>query len=194
MKSILRGIQITAAFIDRWQWFILLAALPFFLFPSPSRSLVLAVVPAVWLIALVGRRNPLPATPLNGEILLLSVMMLVSLYATYDISVSLPKISGMLIGMAVLYLIVRSSSTGRGWWYCFVAFLLVGTGMTLLSLVGTNWVNDKFAIIGKIISLMPRLGQTLPGAPEGFHPNEVGGALVWVLPVVVIFGLVWLIH
>ncbi|HMD88906.1 MAG TPA: O-antigen ligase family protein, partial [Anaerolineaceae bacterium] len=35
---------------------------------------------------------------------------------------------------------------------------------------------------------------TLPGAPEGFHPNEVGGALVWVLPVVVIFGLAWLIR
>jgi putative inorganic carbon (HCO3(-)) transporter len=120
--------------------------------------------------------------------------VLVSLFATYDISVSLPKISGVLIGIAVFYLIVRISYRSRGWWLCFCVFFLTGTGITLISLIGTNWVTDKFALIGKIISFLPRLEQGLPGAPEGFHPNEVGGALVWVLPVAVIFGLVWLIR
>lgn len=186
--------QGTAAFIDHWQWLILLAALPFFLFPNPSSSPILALVPLLWLIALAGRRNPLPATPLNGEMLLVSIMMLVSLFATYDVSVSLPKISGVLIGIAVFYLMVRIGSRSGGWWMCFLAFLLVGSGMTVVSLVGTNWVTDKFAIIAKIISVLPKLRQSLPGAPDGFHPNEVGGALVWVMPAAIIFGLVWMLR
>jgi len=55
---------------------------PLLLFPSPSRTPALLVVPGLWIMAWLTRRESLPRTPLNGTLLLLSLMVLVSLYAT----------------------------------------------------------------------------------------------------------------
>jgi putative inorganic carbon (HCO3(-)) transporter len=185
-------IRRAAGFVDRWQWLILIVAAPAFLFPSAGRSPLLAIVPLVWLAALAAGRNPIPSTPLNGSLLLMAVMVLVSLYATYDIAVSLAKVSGVLLGIAAFYLVVRIGSSERGWWACLAAFILAGLGVTLASLVGTDWFTNKFFIVGKIVALMPKVLSGLPGAAEGFHPSEVAGALIWVVPGALLAGLAWL--
>src|SRR3989337_1943604 len=91
------------AILDRWGWLLLLAASPFVLFPVPSRVWALLVVPLMFGARLASRSNHDRRTPLDLSILLLAVMVLVSLYATYDIAVSLPKIPGMVLGAGGFY-------------------------------------------------------------------------------------------
>jgi len=213
----LRG---TAIFCDRWHWILLALVAPFLLFPSPQRSPAMLVVPASWLLhwfvvrweqgaaslqgntAGHGERSALrllpsavspsafPLTPLNGALLLLALMVLVSLWATYDITVSLPKISGMVLGLGIFYAFAREGRAPRSWWLGFLLFLGIGFGIAALGLLGTQWIT-KIALLTPILSrLSPRI-TGLPGAGEGFHPNYVAGALLWVIPGFLTFS--WLL-
>ena len=95
----------TLIFLDRLHWLWLVLAAPFLLFPSPKGSLVMLVIPALfllrWMALMVNRQEKvsqsdaktyqrstiIPITPLNGALLLLSVMILVSLWATFGLKV-----------------------------------------------------------------------------------------------------------
>lgn len=172
----------TAFFCDRWHWVLLALAAPFLLFPSPNRSLVLFVVPGLWIVAWLTGREPLPRTPLNATLLLMFCMVLVSLWATFDISYSLPKIGGMVLGIGVFFAVVREAERPRGWILSLLAFLGIGLGITLLGVFGTSWFTSKITLFDPITTRIPRFITGLQGAEAGFHPNEVAGALIWVLP------------
>src|SRR3990172_5688060 len=129
----------TAIFCDRWHWVLLALAAPFLLFPSPNRMLVLFVVPGLWIIAWLAGREPLSHTPLNAALLLMFVMVLVSLWATYDITVSLPKISGIVLGLGIFHAFAREGQVPRGWWLGFLLFLGIGLGIAAIGLLGTAW-------------------------------------------------------
>ena len=115
--------KITALGIFTWldhrHWLWLILAAPFMLFPTPTRVLAMLVVPSLWLIALLINRKLIPLTPLNGVLLLLSLMVLVSTWATYDIAASLPKISGMVLGLGAFFATVREGRLAKGWWLSF---------------------------------------------------------------------------
>lgn len=51
---------------------------------------------AAWLVT----GQPFVRTPINGALPLL-IMVLVSLYATYDVAVSLPRIAGLVLGVGI---------------------------------------------------------------------------------------------
>lgn len=179
-----------AVFVDRWHWVLLALTAPFLVFPSPSRSLALLVVPGLWIAAWVAGREPLPRTPLNATLLLMFFMVLVSTWATYDVAVSLPKIGGIVLGLGIFYAFAREGQTPRGWWLGFLLFLGIGFGIAAVGLLGTHWIT-KIALLTPIVSrLSPRI-TGLPGAEEGFHPNGVAGALLWVIPSFLTFS--WLL-
>ena len=175
----LRG---TAIFFDRWHWILLALTAPFLLFPSPSRSLALFVVPGLWLLAWLAGREPLPRTPLNAALLLVFFMVLVSLWATYDIVYSLPKISGMVLGIGIFFAVAREAGRPRGQLLSLLAFLGIGLGIAALGVIGTSWASSKITFLEPILARLPTLIQGLQGAETGLHPNEVAGALIWVLP------------
>jgi putative inorganic carbon (HCO3(-)) transporter len=187
----LSTVRQAAAFLDRWHWVWLALATPFLMLPAPQRSLALLVVPALWITAWIAGRGPLPRTPLNGALLLLNGMVLVSLYATYDITVSLPKIGGMVLAAGVFYAVAREARRPGGWWPSFLAFLGMGLGVAGLGLLGTRW-GAKAPVLAPITSHSGLHLTGLPGAATGFNPNEVAGALLWVAPVVVAFSTLWL--
>ncbi|MBE3144767.1 MAG: O-antigen ligase family protein [Planctomycetes bacterium] len=174
-----------ATFLTRFQWALLILAAPFLLFPSPRRSLALLVVPVLWGIAWLATRKPLLNTPLNLPLFLMMLMVLVSLYATYDIAFSLPKIAGMVLGVGMYYALVHSARAEKSVWVGLLVFLAAGLGIAGAGLLGTQWF-DKFAFLQPLATRIPFLIQGLPGAESGFHPNEVAGALLWVLPLLVI--------
>jgi putative inorganic carbon (HCO3(-)) transporter len=179
-----------AIFCDRWHWVLLALAAPLLLFPSPSRSLALFVVPGLWIVAWLAGREPLPRTPLNATLLLMFFMVLVSLWATYDIAISLPKVSGIVLGLGIFYAFGREGQSPRGWWLSFLLFLGIGFGIAAVGLLGTHWIT-KITLLTPIVSrLSPRI-TGLPGAEEGFHPNYVAGALLWVIPSFLTFS--WLL-
>ncbi|MCJ7700217.1 MAG: O-antigen ligase family protein, partial [Anaerolineales bacterium] len=110
-------------------------------------------------------------------------MVLVSTWATYDIALSLPKISGMVLGLGVFFAVARESGRARGWWLSLLIFLGFGVGIAGLGVFCTRWFGSKILFFNPITGRFPVLISGLQGAESGFHPNEVAGALTWVLPV-----------
>jgi putative inorganic carbon (HCO3(-)) transporter len=180
MSNFKTAAQWTAAFLSRWAWLILLVLAPALLFPSPTRSLALFVVPLLlWAQA---SATPAPRrTPLDLPILLLAVMVLVSLYATYDIAISLPKIAGMVLGIGTYYTVVRVAQANQhGLRHTLSVYLLSGLGIVGLALSGTRWPS-RLGPIADGLNRLPKL-LSLPGAEAGLQHNEVAGALLWLVP------------
>ena len=180
-------------FADNWYWALLLVAAPFLLFPSPDRAWVMLVVPVGWLLAWAATGKPLPVTPLNGSLLLLYVMIALSLYTTYDVAVSLPKVSGMVLAIGVFSVFLRMGTNPRGWWVCFGVLLASGAAIAFIGLLGTNWM-VKFGAFEGLTTRFAAYITTLPGARGGLHPNELGGALLWIVPVLVTTSIVLVVH
>ena len=182
--------------LDRLHWLWLGLAAPFLLFPTPKRSLAMFVVPGLWAIHMIAVRltsrsshpssqipSALPLTPLNIPILLMAIMVLISIWATYDITISLRKISGMVLGFGVYFAIAREGKSTMGWWSSLLAFIGIGVGIAILGILGTRWSTEKFLLFIPLTSQFPQLIAGLEGAEKGLHPNEIAGSLLWVLPI-----------
>jgi len=169
----------------------LLAAMPGLLFPGGWRTAVLIILPLLWIGNRIITGHFVPRTPYDVVILTLLVMVLVSLYATYDIAVSLPKITGVLLGVSAFYVVVGFIGAPRQLYQVLTVVLLGITVFLGVVLVGSSW-GSKFAVLQQLSSRLPSLFRGLPGADSGFHPAEVGGTLTWLvfLPVAVAIGLV----
>jgi putative inorganic carbon (HCO3(-)) transporter len=178
--------------IDSFSWFILLAATPLFLMIQPEYSWILLLLPFCWLISVLAKRQPIPSTPMNLAFLVIAIQVLVSLYATYDIAVSLQKVTGVIWGMAAFFALVRFGKKRIGIFVTTLIFILGSAGISVLGLLGIEWPTNKIIIFNSVYDQFPKISSLIPGLSEGFHPNEVGGALTWIIPFWMVV-LVWLI-
>ena len=170
---------------------LILSAAPFYLFPASERWQGLLLLPLAGLLAWIGFRRPLPITPLNPSILLMGGMILLSTWTTYSLSLSLPKIAGLIWGIALFFAVASFGQYQRGWTICIIAFILSGTGVALLSWAGMLVVpalTHKISWFMPLSEKFPAILTGWPGAVDGFHPNEISGALSWlVLPALSLF-------
>lgn len=187
MTAFSSALSRVASLADRWHWVLLIVAAPFLLFPSPSNSPALLILPVVWIAGLAAKHEPFPRTPLNLALLALVVMLLVSEWATFDLMISLPKITGLVLGIAVFFAIVRVGKTSHGWWLSFLALLGVGVSFAAFGLIGTQW-GAKIAALNFFAERLVLRIKGIPGIEEGLNPNQLAGALAWVLPVLVVFS------
>ena len=154
---------------------------PALLFPTPKRLAALALVPNIWICAKITTGRFLPRTPLNFALYLMLLMVGVSLYATFDVTFSLGKVAGLLLGLLVYWASVRWVETKERLAMGTAAFVAAGAGLAVIGLLGTNWM-EKFPVLGAVIARLPRVIRGLPGAEEGFQPNAVAGCLVMFVP------------
>ncbi len=178
--------------IDSFGWFILLAATPIFLMIQPEYSWILLLIPFCWLISVLVKRQPIPLTSMNLALLVIAIQVLVSLYATYDIAVSLQKVTGVIWGMTVFFALVRFGTKRIGIFISTLIFILGSVGISVLGLLGIEWPTNKIIVFNSMYEQFPKFSSLIPGLSEGFHPNEVGGALTWIIPfwMVVLFWLI----
>lgn len=160
---------------------LFLVAAPFFLFPSMGRWAALLILPLTLVVIGKLRREILPVTPLNGAIALLLVMVGVSLWATFDLSFSLGKVAGLLLGIWGFFVIIRLCTDFSRWTIVAVLLTLAGGALALFCLFGTNW-SAKVTGFEMVTALLPPVIRGVPGQEEGFQPNAVAGVLVLVLP------------
>jgi putative inorganic carbon (HCO3(-)) transporter len=152
---------------------------PFLLFPDRRWAWLAVVIPGLWIVRYVAHGRFLPSTPLDWPIALLMAMVAVSLFATFSIEYSLPKITGMVLGVGLYYALVDWMDTdGRARWAVW-GFVAAGAGLAIVGLLGTNWL-DKMQGLSDVTRGLPRVVPGLPGAESGFQPNEVAGTLVLV--------------
>lgn len=167
--------------LSRWRWLVLILVSPFLLFPTPGTVFALLIVPGLGILFWFAGEKPFARTPLNPVLLLLVLMLPVGLWVATDFTVTLPKLAGLILGLGVFDCFVHYGSSPRGWILCLVAFLSMGLGIALVGLLGTQWALKFDMLTPFTYRFEPRI-VGLPGAEKGISPNEVAGALLWVIP------------
>ena len=167
-------------------WLLLLT--PFYLFPTSTRSLALLALPGLWWLQKQEKGYFIRRTLLDWPIFLMLVMVLVSLYATFDLTFSLSKVTGFLFHIAVFYAVVETVQTRVGLNRALVFYFLSGLVVIGLGLLGTQWM-FKVPLLSHLTQFIPRLVQNLPGAETGIHPNQLAGTLLWFFPLQL--SLIW---
>jgi putative inorganic carbon (hco3(-)) transporter len=160
-------------------WVILLA--PVFLFPSPQRSVLFLLMPLLFGLHFFARRKIVESCPTNVPLVLLLFMVFVSLFVSYDLVLSLPKIAGVLLGAAIYFAVINFAFSERSLTILIVAALGATVAFSLLALVGIQWTASKIPLLESITSHLPHW-INVPGSEEGFYPNAVAGVLILFLP------------
>ncbi len=175
-----------ARWMIKWEILWLLLLSPFLFFPTPQRTLTLLFIPLLWVLRKVASARYLPRTPLDWPLLLLLIMVAVSVWASFDLLLSLPKVTGVLLGIAFYYALVAHVERHQSIWLPLLLLITVSGALSGLSLLGTNWA-DKISSFERITAWLPMIIQGLPGSPpKGFNPNSVAGALLFVFPLLLV--------
>ena len=166
-----------------WGFLILpLLISPLLFFPRIGWIWIALCVPILWIVDLARRGRALDQTPPNQALALLLVMALISVYATFDVEFSLPKLAGLLLGVFVYFGLVRFVGENDGRIRLAVlGFCAGGIALVPVCLLGTRW-KLKLPLLGDVAGLFPVRLTGLPGAEEGFNTNPVGGSAILFLP------------
>jgi putative inorganic carbon (HCO3(-)) transporter len=166
----------------------LAVAAPFLLFPTTRprwTAIMLALLAAFYLLRWIVRREPWPSTPFNGALLLLAVVIPVAVWASALPDLTLPKLTGLILGLGAYRAIAFSVHDRRGFLWGVAALALVGLAIWAVGFLGAGW-GTKFAWFGPILGRLPHAFTVLPSAPDsGINPNQLAGALVFFLPLAV---------
>ncbi len=167
--------------ITRWQVPILLVAGPLFLFARPSLTPALLLLPLLWMLRRSACGHFVPRTPVDWSILGLLTMVLVSMGATSDLLISLAKIAGLTFAIVLFYALVDRGEAAEQLWQPALLAIALAAGTAALSLLGVQW-NVKWVLLQEIVSSLPQVFHSLPGAEAGFNPNAVSGTLITFIP------------
>jgi putative inorganic carbon (HCO3(-)) transporter len=171
---------------------VLLLSTPWLLFPGRFPLLTaaaLVALVAVWLAHGLKTGRLFPRTPLNLALLLWAVMLLVGTLASADPDLTLPKLTGLLLGLALLrYLaLVVDGPEPRG--RVLLAFLTLGAGLMALGVLTVDWT-VKAPALEAVVSRLPAPLLRLPGtAAEGAHANQLAGSLLLLIPLAAAAGI-----
>ncbi len=157
--------------MDRLLLVLTLAVAPVLLFPLEFQFLLVAVtVPLLWLIRWPISGRLLPATPLNLPLAILGLSVLVSVFSTPDLQLSLQKVAGTVLGFLLFFVLVDFLSGEKRLRVAVLLFAACGALLALLSLVITRW-KPLYGPLGAIgLTLFPPRF-SIPGFDEGFNPN-----------------------
>ncbi|MFQ5576482.1 MAG: O-antigen ligase family protein [Anaerolineae bacterium] len=180
--------SLPAAIVKRAPLWLLILA-PFYLFPGPTKALALLGLPLLWALQKREKGYFVRHTPFDWPILLMMGMVLVSLYATFSLPYSLPKLAGLLFHVAVFYAVAESVQTRAGLNRSLALYLALGLVVVGLSLLGIDWSTAKIPFLAGVTARLPVLVQGLPGAEAGIHRNQAAGSLLWFFPLQA--GLLW---
>jgi putative inorganic carbon (HCO3(-)) transporter len=163
------------------QFVALCVATPFLLFPKPHTFWIALAFPLTCVARTWNGQPILPRTPLNPIILMLLLMVLTSLWATFDVLFSLGKVAGVTLGLYWYFFLVQFAETASRFSMVLAAHCAGGVTLVGLGLVGTQW-KGRFATIGAVIRLFPLRVKGVPGAEGGFYPNALGGSMLLFVP------------
>ena len=164
-----------------WIPLLLFLLAPFLLFPNPIRSIALFGLPMIWILQKWQKGYAMPATMLDGAILIILMMTLVSLYATFSVTFSLSKICGLLFHIVIFYAVVETVKSEHGFVHTLSLYFMLGLLVAMLGIISTKWL-FKVPIIKDITEQLPLIIQGLPGAETGVSPNQLAGTLLWFFP------------
>lgn len=174
---------------------VLVLITPFLLFPEVSTVgtfFSLLFLAFLWLYPKsTASRLILPQTPINIAILMFLLMLGVSILVTADIELTLPKATGLLLGITVWRYISLFCTNQRMLWLLICGFVVVGLGFTILGVLNANWL-AKIPVLEEIASQLPGASFLLPeSAANGVHTNQIASIILIWLPLLISLLLGW---
>lgn len=170
-----------------WDWLLLLLALPLLFFPDHLLGVILGLILIQLAIRKAVTGEFIPPTPYNLAILILMLSLGMSFLVTFNLSLSLPKITSILLGITLFFSITIFSKQKDVWSVVWV-YLALGFLMALVGLFGSVW-QPPFTFLNEWKKLWP-LGAGMPGTAEGIiNANELAGVLCWIAPLMLAFVL-----
>ncbi len=167
---------------------LLVAAAPFLLFPfvfAPATVVALLILPLSWGCRRKVTGHITRPTVMDTLILTLLALLPVGLWASTDRQTSLPKLTTILLGIALFYFLVNHAEDELLLSRLTATLVLLTAAICLLSLVGTDWFSSKLLTLDSAYGHLPRWIHDVPRSVRagGFHPNEVGGTLAMLVPI-----------
>ncbi|NQT81109.1 MAG: O-antigen ligase family protein [Candidatus Aminicenantes bacterium] len=189
--------------IDWIQLFLIGLTAPLFLFPSMKYIWIFLIIPGIWICRWIIKRHFFERTLLDWAIVILSVQVFATCIIVPDISFSLPKIAGVILGLAFFYSIVALLVSEKLIRWGILAFLVSGFMLSVVGILGIShdWSDMRFNksipeivrnIIFKIAKIIPTIKWNLPGAEEGFNSNAIGGTIILIIPLCLILLIPYL--
>ena len=173
---------------------VLVVLAPFFLFPSVEMTWVFVFVPLMWAMRWLVEKRFFERTILDWGILVLLGQVFITCNIVPDIEFSLAKISGVVFGIALFYAVVNLVRTEGLIKKAVVLYMAGGVVFAGLAFLGMRsfegWKADEekqLEFLMDLRRLLPRIDFNLTGAEIGFNPNPVGGSLVLLLPLFIVF-------
>ena len=123
-------------------------------------------------------------TPIDIPVALLSVLAVISLWTTPDLSRSAPQVLRLLSGIGLFYITVAWAQDRRRMAWILRLILVARLTLALLAPITVAWITDKVVLVPDWIYQIVPLGVDDP-----IHPNVMAGALamIWPLSVGVFF-------
>jgi putative inorganic carbon (HCO3(-)) transporter len=173
---------------------ILLAVAPCLLFPTIApivTAMALVATALLWLWPWLKRQEPFRPTPFNGAVLFFEVMLLVGIIVSADPDLTLPKATGVILGLSTWRYIVMMVRDRFALYLATATFLLIGLGFVIMGILGANW-QVKVPYFESLLRNLPSQIVSLPESPEhGVHSNQLAGILMFYFPLILSLAIGW---
>ena len=178
------------------EWALVLLAAPVLAFPATYPQLtvgVLALVGATIAFVSLFQRQAVElwklVFPYRLPLAVLIAGLGVGAFVSPSFELTLPKLSGVVLGILVLRAVLLTGTTYSRIRLLAGAYLLIGSLAVVAGVfVSPAWMH-KFEMLFLLSSRIPRFVQGLPGAEQGVNPNALGGATLLFLPLAVVLAV-----
>lgn len=164
---------------------LLLVATPFLLFPTmflAGTGLALLSVVLIWLGVGLATGRFLPSTPFNLALFFWLLAVLVGTLVSADPELTLPKLTGLLLGITVWRTLVVRVHTKSQLVTAVLFFLLAAAMMIIVGSLSLDW-RTKLPFISPLVARLPQAWLSLPESnPGGVQANQLAGTLMLVWP------------
>jgi putative inorganic carbon (HCO3(-)) transporter len=163
-------------------WLVLLLT-PMFMFPTRFTPWLAPLLALPWVARRLTHGHFTVRTAFDAPILLLVLMLPVSLWASMDLQRSVPKLYGIVLGLAVYYAIANHVRHATQALRAGLVLVVLGLGVTGMALVGTDWQDTGAIALPSAYRHLPETLSRIGGSlASGFNPNEVAAALTLFIP------------
>ena len=162
---------------------ILLALYLYFILTDALPPAAIALILTIWAMRAWLARKISTRTPFDIPIILLLILLPFNLAISPNLFLSLPKIYGIILGIAFFYAIVNHISSPRDLKLAIFLLALLGLAIAIAGLIGTDWAQSKIISASFLYDRLPRFIQGIPRSiAGGFARNGIGGTLTFTIP------------
>ncbi|MCL5960240.1 MAG: O-antigen ligase family protein, partial [Chloroflexi bacterium] len=178
---ILKSLATAASFASRHELTLLLLLSPLMLFSSRLSLIPLVLIPALWFSRWLATGRVTRRTGLEWPILALLLLVPVSLWVSVDPQTSLPRLSVLILGLAIFYAIANSANAGKRLSALTAMMLSLGFLVAVAGVTGMEGVK-KAPVVGTLQVRMAESRGVSELLGRSFNANEVGGTLAMLIP------------